>query len=113
MKKSYVSKIHRLVVATFACALTFLLGGVATAQSITDGSTPLALSPGAPAASYALSDFDSVNMYNGNLGFSLPLVKIGGRGGAGYTMFMRLEHKWLVEKEAGVPNHYYPNPNWW
>lgn len=113
MKKSHLSKIHRLVVATFACALTFLLSGTAPAQSITDGSTPLALSPGAPAGSYALSDFDSVNMYNGNLSFSLPLVKIGGRGGAGYTMFMRLEHKWLVEKEVGTPNHYYPNPNWW
>jgi RHS repeat-associated protein len=92
-----------------------LAAGIAKAQSITDGSTPLALSPGSPAGSYSLSDFDSVNLYNGNLGFSLPLVKIAGRGGAGYTMTARIEQKWTVDKEPrpGQPTLYTPTMNWW
>ena len=35
----------------------------------TDTTTPLALSPGSPAGSYAVSDFENVNPYNGNLSF--------------------------------------------
>lgn len=68
-----------------------------------------------PAGSYALSDFDAVNLYNGNLGFRLPLLSIAGRGSTGYAMTLRLEQKWIVDKEVtpGDPTMYYPNPNWW
>jgi RHS repeat-associated protein len=86
-------------------------------QQATDGATPLGLSPGAPAGSYPLSDFENVNLFNGTLNFSLPLVKIGGRGKAGYSLTMRVDHKWLVQKEAydGQPpiNIYTPMPGWW
>src|SRR5512146_1349114 len=87
----------------------------ASAQTATDGTTPIALAPGSPAGSYVLSDFDTVNLYNGNLGFSLPLVKIAGRGGAGYTMQARFPNKWLVYKEVrpGEPTLYYPALGWW
>jgi RHS repeat-associated protein len=96
-------------------SFSLILAATVNAQSITDGSTPLALSPGAPTGSYPLSDLDSVGLYNGNLGFRLPLVKIAGRGGAGYTMSARIEQKWLVDKEPqpGHPNLYTPTPNWW
>ena len=96
----------------------------------TDGSTPLALKPGAPAGSYALSEFDNINPYNGSLNFRLPLLSIGGRGGAGYTMTLPLEQKWrinvvssyfIVYEDGGngplpdpeVTYHYFPSPNWW
>jgi hypothetical protein len=95
----------------------FLLLAMATAhaQSVTDGATPLGLSPGMPAGSYALSDFDAVNLYNGNLGFRLPLLSVAGRGSTGYAMTLRLEQKWVVDKEVtpGEPTMYYPNANWW
>jgi hypothetical protein len=86
----------------------------AHAQSVTDGATPLGLSPGMPAGSYALSDFDAVNLYNGNLGFRLPLLSVAGRGSTGYAMTLRLEQKWVVDKEVtpGEPTMYYPNANW-
>lgn len=95
----------------FACATVF------AQQQATDGATPLGLSPGAPAGSYPLSDFDHVNLYNGTLNFSLPLLKIGGRGEAGYGLMLRVDHKWLVQKEPydGQPpvNIYTPMPGWW
>src|ERR1043166_2598590 len=72
----------------------------ATAQTTnpTDGATPLALQAGAPAGSYSLSGFDNVNLYNGNLSFALPLLSIGGRGGASHTIMLPIERKWMVEK---------------
>lgn len=96
--------------------LVLLLTHASTkAQSVTDGATPLGLTPGVPTGSYAVGDFDAVNLYNGNLGFRLPLLTIGGRGSTGYTMTLRLEQKWVVDKEVtpGEPTMYYPNPNWW
>jgi len=105
----------RVLLASF-----LLLSAAATVlaqQQATDGATPLGLSPGAPAGSYALSDFEDVNLFNGSLNFSLPLVKIAGRGQAGYRLVLRIDHKWLVQKEAsdGQPptNIYTPQPGWW
>jgi hypothetical protein len=59
----------------------------------TDGKTPLALQPGAPAGSYALSELDNINPYNGSLNFRLPLLNVGGRGTAGYTMTLPMAHQ--------------------
>src|SRR5229473_5817387 len=100
----------QLAVAILAGVVILTTGGTARAQSSTDGSTPLGISPGAPAGSYPLSDFDTVNLYNGSLNFHLPLVKISGRGGAGYAMTARIEQKWTVEKtmEFGPPNRFIP-----
>src|SRR3989442_1603688 len=68
------------------CAIT------ASAQhSSTDGYTPLALAPGAPAGSSALSDVEHVNAYNGHLSASVPLVQIGGRGGAGIGITAKVD----------------------
>jgi len=96
----------------------------------TDGKTPLALQPGTPAGSYALSDFDNINPYNGALNFQLPLLNIGGRGTAGYTMTLPIEQKWrihttpiylIVYEEGGGPPLpepqttylHFPTANWW
>ena len=98
-------------------ALFAALAIVASAQtSSTDGSTPLGIAPGAPAGSFALSDFDNVNLYNGNLNFHLPLLRVGGRGGAGYTMALKLDSKlWSVYHNIDGYGHdfFVPSPNWW
>ncbi|HEY4423150.1 MAG TPA: hypothetical protein VGN10_03035 [Pyrinomonadaceae bacterium] len=96
----------------------------------TDGKTPLALKPGTPAGSYALNDFDNINPYNGALNFHLPLMSMGGRGTAGYTMTLPIEQKWrihttpiylIVYEEGGGPPLpepqttylHFPTANWW
>jgi hypothetical protein len=69
----------------------------ASAQtSSTDGTTPLALTPGSPAGSYALSGFDNINVFNGNLNFHLPMDRVGGRGDVQYTMMLPIEDHWRV-----------------
>ncbi|HEU4713078.1 MAG TPA: RHS repeat-associated core domain-containing protein [Pyrinomonadaceae bacterium] len=82
--------------------------------------------PGAPAGSYPLSGFDNVNLFNGHLNFSLPLMQIGGRGSAGYTMMLPIEQRWQVQTVAVPTNcgangctysesnyQYIANPIWW
>jgi RHS repeat-associated protein len=68
-----------------------------TSTSTTNGKTPAGLAPGAPTGSYALSGFDNINPFNQSLNFRLPLLRIGGRGSAGYTMTLPIERKWHIE----------------
>jgi hypothetical protein len=92
-----------------------------TLTSATDSTTPLGLAQGAPAGSFELSGFESVNPYNGNLSFHLPLLHIGGRGGAQTTMSLALNTKsWRVEhiiEQPGTSNPidvFYPvQDTWW
>ena len=71
--------------------------------SPTDGSTPLGLSPGSPSGSHALSGFESVNLYNGNLNIHLPLISIGGRGGAATSSVLAIDSKgWTVRHQETV-----------
>jgi hypothetical protein len=73
------SHMYRLLsLICFVCAASTSI--ISQTTSPTDTTTPLALSPGSPAGSYAVSDFENVNPYNGNLSFHLPLISVGGAG---------------------------------
>jgi YD repeat-containing protein len=97
--------------------LLFAFASAFAQQQTTDGTTPLGLTPGAPAGSYPLSNLEDVNLFNGTLNFSMPLFKVDGRGDAAYSLMLRVDHKWLVQKEQydGQPpiNIYTPQPGWW
>lgn len=112
---SFSRTFRALILSSSLLLLAF--GGAFAQQQSTDGATPLGLAPGAPAGSYPLSDFEDVNLFNGSLNVALPLVKIGGRGDVGYSLMLRVDHKWLVQKEASEEqppvNIYTPQPGWW
>lgn len=88
-------------------------------QSVTDSHTPPGLAPGAPAGSYALSGFENINHFNGNLNFRLPLLQVGGRGQAQHTMLLPIEQHWTVQQIDGCPGSDFPCPqdfvssDWW
>jgi hypothetical protein len=86
-----------------------------TSSTASDTTTPKALSPGAPAGSYALSGFEHVNLYNGNLDFHLSLLRVGGRGSAGYTMMLAIDaKKWSVRhSETDTTESWVPTQNRW
>ncbi|HEX8148023.1 MAG TPA: LamG-like jellyroll fold domain-containing protein [Pyrinomonadaceae bacterium] len=101
-----------------ALALAVLLASCAAARaqgttSATDGSTPEGMKPGAPAGSYQLSGFDSVNFFNGNLNFRLPLLQIGGRGSAASAVSLPIERKWSVARTVSNPATYWPETGGW
>src|SRR5258708_38456540 len=98
MLQSPHSRFTIIITATFFALTT----GSAFAQttSATNGSTPSGLTRGAPAGSYSLSGFDNVNLFNGNLNASLPLLQIGGRGGARTVLALGLNSKgWRVDPQ--------------
>jgi YD repeat-containing protein len=86
-----------------------------TTSTSSDTTTPKALSPGAPAGSYPLSGFEHVNLYNGNLDFHLPLLHVGGRGSAGYTMMLAIDaKKWGVRhSQTETTETWTPTGNGW
>ena len=69
--------------------------------SATDGNTPLGLTPGAAAGYYPLSDLDQIGLFNGDLNFKLPLMHIGGRGAAGYTMMLQAGVRGKAKARSG------------
>jgi hypothetical protein len=68
-------------------------------ESNADGLVAPGIAAGNPASSYALTGIDHVNMYNGNLNISIPLLQIGGRGTAGYTVTYSVDTQWTVQKQ--------------
>jgi hypothetical protein len=80
--------------------LLMLFNTSANAQirTIDDGYTPTGVAQGAVAGSYAVSGFENINLYNGMLNIAFPLLSIGGRGSAGYTMTLKADYHWKVYK---------------
>jgi RHS repeat-associated protein len=82
--------------------------------STTDGTTPTVLTAGAPDGSYALSGFDNINIFNGNLNFSLPLIQVIGRGDAQYTMMLPIESHWrVIDRSNDIQEIWLPTDFTW
>jgi YD repeat-containing protein len=82
-----------------------------------DGLTPPALEPGTPSGSYALSDFDTVNLFNGKLSVAVPLVRVGAQSArteAGYTMTWVADRSWNVsENQYCAPDQHGDTRCYW
>lgn len=96
-------------------AALLVVPGASATTNVTDYFTPTGLTPGAPAGSYALSGFETINPYSGNLNFSLPLLHVGGRGTAGYTMMLKSNLRWTIDRDydANESPIFTPIFNWW
>ena len=120
MKKIFIIPVQKqlrsvvwyyLAAVIFAQLLTISIVG----QTSFQGMTPSGLAPGSPSGSYQLSDFESINVYNGNLNFGLPLTQIGGRGAAGYALSLgQLGFKFSYRKTIDQDGNYeyYLTSNW-
>ena len=96
-------------------ATVFLASAHTVWSQPADGIAPLGLSPGAPAGSYAVSDLERANLFNGNLSFHLPLLKIGGRGEAGHVVALTIEQRWGTKRKVQPSGTVVVQPrfNWW
>ena len=116
MKRSILLNYSLLLISVLALAGTSVQGQT----SATDGTTPATLAPGAPAGSYSLSDFEHINLFNGNLSAAFKLVQVTGRGNAQYNMTLPIQQRWRALNGAIDPfndgNLIYfsqPESNWW
>ena len=62
--------------------------------------TPAAMAAGAPDGVGFLSPNEAVNLFSGNLSFTVPLYKVSGRGNAGYSMVLPIGTKWNIENHS-------------
>lgn len=116
MRYTFKAVPSKHVALTVLTCLLLSAGVMAQTSSSTDKLTPSYLTPGAPAGSHALSDFDNVNLFNGNLAFHLPLVGVSGRGEVGMQSTLDIEQRWRVEHYFYQYGYYYINSanyNWW
>jgi RHS repeat-associated protein len=98
---------------TLAAILTMALSPVQAIAQTSNNGTMAGLMPGSPAGSYSLSDFEDINLYNGSLNVSLPILSIGGRGSAGYAMKVNIQQRWSLNLVTGVGpagNDFYYEP---
>lgn len=90
--------------------LLAVLAPASVAQTVSNGDgreTPGALKPGTSDGSYGLSDIESISLYNGGLNVSFPLLKVGGRGDASYTMTQAIDRpEWSVDHELVIYDRY-------
>jgi len=110
--RSFATSLSIALRTLFLLAVILTANTIVIAQSILDGGTPVGVAPGSPAGAYALSDFESVNLFSGNLNFTLPLLKIGGRGSAQGAIMLPIESHWtnfyFFRREDG--SYYNPIP---
>lgn len=99
--RRFVVSCRRPLAVAF-CLIVMTVGAVAQ-SSVTDGATPAGYTAGAPAGSYPLSGFDSINFFNGNLNFNLPFLQLKGRGGSGHSLGLKIERKWRKMKVTNAP----------
>jgi RHS repeat-associated protein len=66
----------------------------AIAQSF-NGHTPSGAANGLLGA-YPLTEFESINYFNGSLSISLPMLQVGGRGSASYTIVIKNDNRWSI-----------------
>ncbi len=77
--------------------LTIIITLAAFAGAFGQGIAPTSRTPGSPAGSYSLGEFETVNLFNGNLNFKLPLLGVKGRGEVGQQLGLVLDNQWNVE----------------
>lgn len=83
------------------------------------GSAPGGVQAGSPVGSFPLADFESVNLYNGVLSLTVPVVSLAGRAGNGVKIPVKVDPlPWIVERGCmTLPNgsqicDYFPRKSW-
>jgi RHS repeat-associated protein len=75
-----------------------------------NGPLSAGIAPGSPIGSAALSEVEHINIHNGHVNVNVPLLTIGGRGDASYTMTYQItDSTWTVEQYSYLINVQYPD----
>jgi RHS repeat-associated protein len=90
----------------FTSALILAAAGLVRVEAQKSATAPANVAAGAPAGSYALTGFESVNLYSGNLNFNLPLVGVSGRGGVDipFSLSVNNTDRWELSRPNTVIN---------
>ncbi|MBK6425204.1 MAG: hypothetical protein IPF82_03065 [Blastocatellia bacterium] len=109
-----MSRYLRLAAISFVAILAFGISAAAQQQSSTDNSTPTGQAKGTPPlGSFGGSDFDKVNLFNGNVSMQFPLSMSGGRAGMGAGATLSYNSKfWRMVTDRPNPQNSYNVPTY-
>jgi RHS repeat-associated protein len=103
---------YRLFAIVALFALCVLAPVPAAAQSIATpymGFTQSGLGGGPAAGGFPLSGLDHVDLMSGAMRLRIPLLQIGGRGAAGFTMFYTVTSPWAMSREQKISGPCFPS----
>ena len=83
------------------CLITMLISAGVSAQEFSGIGDPSG-APGNPRSSYALSNVDHVNYYDGHVNVAIPVLTLGGRGSVSHTITIPIERTWEVDQSSGL-----------
>jgi RHS repeat-associated protein len=93
-------EIRRFLTASVAVCLSAM---IALASSATDQGTPTALERGSkPYGNYGGGEFDKINLFNGNLSLTIPVLVEDGRAGTGLTLRLAYNSKIWRTQDLGI-----------
>lgn len=95
-----MKQVYSMIALLLLCAL-LPLAGVAQTRRTTDGYTPADAQRGETLGSYPLSGFDTVNLFNRSMTFSLSLADLTGRGGLSASVPLVIDPLLIVETVQG------------
>ncbi len=100
LKSRWRGMLDKAVVLLSAMTWVIAVASLAHGQTISvmDGTTPASLAPGSPSTSYSASSFEHYSPFTGKVNIAVPLRHIGGRGSAGFDMYLRIADDWSVRK---------------
>jgi hypothetical protein len=95
--------------ASFYAVLLSLSLLAQSVQAAGSASTLPGQEPGTPVGSFQIGGLDTVNLFNGHLNFRLPLLEIGGRGQAAFSLDLPIDHRWLLlPTSPDTPDTFFP-----
>jgi RHS repeat-associated protein len=102
MKKSALKAASQAMTLLAAASVSLMAARTTLAQNAFDRGTPAEAKGGQSSLStYAQDKIETVNLANGNLNIHIPLVSMGGRGSASYTLALSHNSKlWSGQHDA-------------
>jgi RHS repeat-associated protein len=91
----------------FAVALLLIISSISALGQLPtpyDGFTPSSLQPGTGPASMPIDNFVQINLATGSLSLRLPYLTIGGKGKAGYTIYLTIDNNFTIDHEQYIIN---------
>lgn len=86
----------------------FWSSNLAQTFSSIDSSTPAGLALGGSGSGG--TDFGSISPFNGALNYTIPLLQVGGRGQAGYTISLPNNARWVMTHTVGSQEETWNSP---
>lgn len=97
MTKSTTILTRILIFTILYLGSLLLVAGQVVTTSVLDGVSSPSVSLASASGNPNIGDFGTINLYNGSLNYTIPLLNINSRGGADYGLSLSINRLWAFE----------------